>query len=59
MDGSEAFLKGQAALEGRHHHLPPRLNVTPAFDSSFQEPHRTGEPVERDRLGRRIVARGK
>ena len=58
VNGSEAFLKREASLEGGHHHLPPRLNVTPVFDSSFQEPHRAGEPIERDCLGRGIVARG-
>ena len=51
------FWKRQAAFEGRHHHLSARRHVAAIDHGPLQMAPDAPRPVERNRLGRRNVAR--
>ena len=57
MHRAEPLLERQPALERAHHHLGPRREVAAVGTSPFEVAPDPPGAVERDRLGRRIVAR--
>jgi hypothetical protein len=57
VDRTQALLEGQAALQGRHHHLLAGIAVAAIPDRALDGADRTGEAIKGDRLGRRVVAR--